>query len=435
MHKHAAMQPWSDEFIPAPVSAPSSSYMYNSNFRLYRLFACETFIAVGGMAPTPTKSWSPMVPPWLRQRAQSGQHPQQLEVSTTTPRLQRSLSAASLPTTPSSPADGTERLQTSPTDHVRRLPARLSSLIRRRPAEERTNQSSKASQPQYAAYSPNPASTAPRSAPSVITSFPADQASTPPTPQAIYQQHLTASPSTYGISHSNPVSTTTLSASTSNDALEGIALAAGPRSRSATSIALSPITASQPSSTIAESVRESISSSDPNQLQRSSDGTATPASHESEATDAFSSPSEYALFVEATSSLSIDDATAAPIERRSISGSQTTPARFAASFPPVSQANDAQLLSQPSMASAQPRAQSLPPQHAPIHTLAGRQNRSQIVAEALLGLEHDADEHNSDDELPDYATSQMEAHARQRWEATQRARELDEAWRRRRIRE
>jgi len=55
-----------------------------------------------------------------------------------------------------------------------------------------------------------------------------------------------------------------------------------------------------------------------------------------------------------------------------------------------------------------------------------------MVAEALLGLEHLADEHSSDDELPDYATSQMEANARQRWEATQRARELDEAWRRRR---
>jgi hypothetical protein len=101
----------------------------------------------------------------------------------------------------------------------------------------------------------------------------------------------------------------------------------------------------------------------------------------------------------------------------------------------VAQADSVRLLSQPSMTLAQPRTQSLPPRQPPTQILTRRQNRSQIVAEALLGLEHDEDERNSDDELPDYATSQMEANARQRWKATQRARELDEAWRRRRTRE
>jgi len=418
------MQPWSEEFIPTHFSAPSSSYMYSSNFRLYRLFAYESLIKTGSMAP------SQIVPPWLRNRAQSQKDPQQLEGSTTTPRLRRSLSFASTSTTPSSSP-------TSPTDHARRLPVRLSSLIRRQHAKEKTNQDSKASQPQYAAYSPNPEPAAPRSAPSIITSFPDEQVQVSTSnPQALYLQHMTASPSIYGISHSNPVSAITLSADISNDPLETDGSSQTEASNTLSSTSYTSRTTSQPSSTIAESLRKSTSSSDPHQLQRTSSETTISDNQENEATDAFSSPSEYALFVAATSSLSFDDATTAPIGLSSMSDDQITPARLAAPLPPVPQADSVQpLLSQASMTLAQPRSQSYPPQRVPIQTFAGRQNRSQIVAEALLGLEHDTDEQNSDDELPDYATSQMEANARQRWEATQRARELDEAWRRRRIRE
>lgn len=385
------------------------------------------------MAPSPAKSWPPIVPPWGRRRTQLDQDAQQLEASTTPLQLRRSSSAIPIPTTPSHSADGAGSLQTPPTEHVRRLLSRPSSQIGRRHAEDGTNQDATALQPQYVAYSPNLAPTLPRSAPSIITSFPVDQVSTS-TPQPLYQQHVTVSPSTYGISHSYPVSVITSPTTTLHDPPEGAASSGGPRLQSEAIDAFSSVvytspTAHQPSGTMAESFRGFMSPSDPRKLQRSSSTTAVSTRRESEATDAFTSPSEYALFVAATSSLSIGDATAAPVIRRPVSGSQVTPARLAAPLPPVPQAGGVQL---PSTTLAQPRTQSLPPQQPLPQTLAGPPNRSQMVAEALLGLEHLADEHSSDDELPDYATSQMEANARQRWEATQRARELDEAWRRRR---
>ncbi|KAF2668509.1 hypothetical protein BT63DRAFT_278989 [Microthyrium microscopicum] len=55
-------------------------------------------------------------------------------------------------------------------------------------------------------------------------------------------------------------------------------------------------------------------------------------------------------------------------------------------------------------------------------------SRQQMIAEALTGLDDGGP--GSDDELPDYATSQAEANAVQRQAAAQRARELEEGWRR-----
>jgi hypothetical protein len=67
--------------------------------------------------------------------------------------------------------------------------------------------------------------------------------------------------------------------------------------------------------------------------------------------------------------------------------------------------------------------------------------RTQLIAEALEAIDDEEMMINSgsqaigggngngtDDELPDYATSQAEASARQRSEATRRARELEENW-------
>jgi len=47
--------------------------------------------------------------------------------------------------------------------------------------------------------------------------------------------------------------------------------------------------------------------------------------------------------------------------------------------------------------------------------------------DAFVTADHDLD-HPDDEELPDYATSQAQASARQRDEAARRARELEEGW-------
>jgi hypothetical protein len=51
----------------------------------------------------------------------------------------------------------------------------------------------------------------------------------------------------------------------------------------------------------------------------------------------------------------------------------------------------------------------------------------QRLAEALADSDED-ETRGSDEELPDYTTSQAEASARQRNEAARRARELEERW-------
>lgn len=432
------MQPWIAEFVPVNLPLPSTSYMYACNFQLYRSVACDNFLAAGWMAPSQAKSWPPIAPPWGRRRTQSSQDPQQIPTPNTSPQPRRSTSAVSPPTTPehsASSADVAVQLQPPPTEHIRRRPTRLSSLIRRHHTEDGMHKASNAPKPQYVAYSPNPSSTPSRSAPSVVTSFP--DADLPRSNPTVAQQYSAISPSIYGSPQSDPESTTTPYSRPTRDPWESAASSSvKPFQPMDPNLTWSPIsyaspTTSQQPTTRAGTSRGFTSSSDPGTIQRSVSTTAVPVRRESEtAADAFASPSDFALFAEATSSLSIGDVGTVPVVRRPVQARQITPTRLPATLPPVPQESISSLEPLYSSSFPQARAQSLPPRQSQPQVLTVRPSRTQFAAEALLGLENLEDGENPDDELPDYAQSQMEATARQRWEATQRARELDEAWRR-----
>jgi hypothetical protein len=127
---------------------------------------------------------------------------------------------------------------------------------------------------------------------------------------------------------------------------------------------------------------------------------------ESEAMD----PSEFALFVEATSSLNINaTSSSSSLWSRAPTRPSVTPNRLAAPLPPL------------------PRSHSSP---APHTRFPSRQpSRAQLLADAITGWDGDESSQGSqEDELPDYAQSQAEAHARQRREAARRAQELDLMW-------
>jgi hypothetical protein len=132
---------------------------------------------------------------------------------------------------------------------------------------------------------------------------------------------------------------------------------------------------------------------------------------EIEAVDGFTSPSEFALFVEATSSLNINASSSSSSPWSHGSRAVPTSARLAAPLPPL------------------PRSHSSP---APMTRHPTRQpSRSQLLAEALGGINLEGSDPGSpddDDELPDYAQSQAEAASRQRREAARRAQELDQMW-------
>lgn len=160
---------------------------------------------------------------------------------------------------------------------------------------------------------------------------------------------------------------------------------------------------------------------------------------QSEAVDEFTSPSDFALFVEATSSLSIN-------ANASSNWSSPSPRAYPTPLPP------SRLLAPlPPLPYQQMRSHSSPA--TTDRHLARQPSRSQLIAEALTGLDHedarmraetgfrrlDEDEDdltadNTDDDLPGYTQSQAEASARQRREAARRAQELDAAWSRARRR-
>lgn len=144
---------------------------------------------------------------------------------------------------------------------------------------------------------------------------------------------------------------------------------------------------------------------------------------ESEAVE-FTSPNDFALFVEATSSLNITPAFpthSLGFETQQPSNFPATPYyqqtrvslnRLAAPLPPIPQYRSH---SSPAPATRRP----------PAH----QSSRSQLLAEALAGVElQDLENSEDDDELPNYEQSQAEAGARQRQEAARRAQELNEAW-------
>jgi len=439
---HSAMQPWTVEFVPAHFPLPSTSYMYTSNLQLYRSVARDNSIWADRMAPPHGKPWQPSSPLWGRRRAPSDSQDSQQNPMSTNParQLRRSVSAASPPVTPAqsaASADSSLQLQSPPASHIRRRPTRLSSLIRRHHTTSDTYTASAEPKPQYVAYTPNPSAPSLRSAPSAVTSFPVAEARG--TTFQDTQSPSTASPVLYDSPQSEPVSTTTPYRSTTADPWQSaIPPNRGPFPTTDPDWTTSPVSfvsplSPQPSTARAEAFRGFTSSTYPGQMARSVSNPPEPQRRDSEtAADTFESPLDFALFAEATSSLSIGGMSDAPFVRRPTPTGRVTPSRLDAPLPPVPQ-QDALRAAPPSMSALpQTRAQSLPPRQAEPQVLTVRSSRTQLAAEALLGLNVNDPEDlaGSEDELPDYAQSQLEANARQRWEATQRARELDEAWRR-----
>jgi hypothetical protein len=262
-------------------------------------------------------------------------------------------------------------------------------------------------------YSPYREGVELRSAPSLVTTFPDQMGRTPmqstpswpmpsPSPSRFNQYH----------SYSNPVVSFSPISNNPYDAWQETPQ----RSRSHTYMT-SPISYSyqqQPereTDATQEERRGYSASSAPGAMQSPRDATNQGISNnrrESEA-DGFTSPSEFALFVEATSSLNINSTSSLPWSHppRPMPTSQ----RLAAPLPPL------------------PRSHSSP---APVRRNPSNQpSRTQLLAEALNGLDDEGSRQESsseDDELPDYAQSQAEAAARQRREAARRAQELDQMW-------
>jgi hypothetical protein len=155
----------------------------------------------------------------------------------------------------------------------------------------------------------------------------------------------------------------------------------------------------------------------------------------------FVSPLDFALFAEATSSLGFDlsSSAAAPsiFQPPPFTQTQSFPLPQSLQTPrPPSTSSHLQPLQQ----SGSQRSHSAPPRPSPYnqHARSTSDNsqtpaysteeptRAQLLLVAL-GLDDDGMRPN-DDELPDYETSQREANAAKQYEATRRARELEQGW-------
>jgi hypothetical protein len=355
--------------------------------------------------------------------------------------LRRSVSEHS-PISPLQSGYGTNVITSSGSQHFRRKPTRLSagSLSS---IEERQHLQPPEQQQTYIAYSP-PA-LAPRSAPSIQTSFsnvaPIAPVESPAWPYPIqHREYLQPQYTNFSPVSSNPYDSWEYHSSPQ-------------RLRANTSYMTSPTSyANYPPPDVFEPTSESgrgwSGSSAPAAMQspvaptraqgiplRVSTRAESNFRRQSEAVDEFTSPSEFALFVEATSSLSIN--AIAP-------SNWSSPHAYPAPPPPPSRL----LAPLPPLPHQQMRSHSSP---APFNRQVIRQpSRSQLIAEALVGLDHedrmraeagilgldedDLTPDENDDDLPDYAQSQAEASARQRREASRRAQELDAAWSRARRR-
>jgi len=184
---------------------------------------------------------------------------------------------------------------------------------------------------------------------------------------------------------------------------------------------------------------------------------ARPITIQREDEDEFTSPTDFALFAEATSSLDITPlpspnpalnnnswSTSAqeqqfysyaspPVDTSYISPMPSYPysshrptvsaSRLAAPLPPIPH-NRSSSTNSPALALAPPP---------PGGQMRRQQSRSQMLAEALTGLgleDSRVGSSDEDDELPNYEQSQAEVAARKRREAAARARELEEGWNR-----
>jgi hypothetical protein len=355
--------------------------------------------------------------------------------------IRRAVSASSTgPGSPQSPVDSNS--PTSPQGFQRR-PSRISSFIRRHHSTPRLEDSQDRGIP-----------------PSLLPGIPPVQRNQLPynnsSSQPILNHNLNSSPysSSHPASHSqwllHTLPNTTYSPVAPNPFQEW---ESKPRPRTASS---SPIVSSmnKPLPPLPRPLEDF-----PNPLTLNTQQTSTPViiespkAMETEA-EGFTSPTEFALFAEATSSFSFLPSTfeAVPSPTPSpqpYSQQQTYPSQSHSQTLPLPPRHHIPL---PQLIT--PRSRSVPSASGPSHHRSSSSSapmpmpvrrssppqqqllprgspqpptRAQLLAEALEGIDDD-DERGRDDELPDYATSQAEASAKQRNEATRRARELEENW-------
>lgn len=150
-------------------------------------------------------------------------------------------------------------------------------------------------------------------------------------------------------------------------------------------------------------------------------------------TESFSDPSQYSLFVQATTGLPEDNGPFSPnappqlqgslFGRRSGSDTIPIPLQHPVSVAPRIVRTDWQNFEPPALTHLSVTGPSLShiPQFPETPHMAAVNRELE-----MLGLENNS---NSDDELPDYQQSQAEAHAKRRAEASARARELEARWR------
>jgi hypothetical protein len=422
------MQPCIGPHRSSPsISSSSLSYVSSANQFLFQSSSLiQSIFPPTCMSPSSRNTDSTPA-----QRGPSD-HGNNMDYSFYPPRnIRRSVSEHS-PISPLQPGYGTNYFTTSGGQHVHRRPARLSAgslgsieePSSQNPSEHQHQQTT------YAAYSPP--ESAPRSAPSITTSFPNDVP--PRVPVQPYPSWPLPSQTREAFQQSqytsfSPVSSNPYDSWEHQNNLQ--------RTRAQTYMTSPTSYANLSQGEAFESAfgarRDNSSSSAPGAMQSPVATTTADSAYfrrESGAVDEFTSPSEFALFVEATSSLSIN--AIAP-------SNWSSPRNFPPPAPP------SRLLAPlPPLPHQQPRSHSSP---APVsRQLTHQPSRSQLLAEALVGLDHaermqllglagDEDlDHASDDDLPDYAQSQAEASAAQRRAAARRAQELDEAWSRSRRR-
>ncbi|KAE9963513.1 hypothetical protein BLS_009213 [Venturia inaequalis] len=351
--------------------------------------------------------------------------------------LQRSISERS----PISPLQSGYGSATSPgSPHFRRKPTR-SSVASLSSIEERQLLQPPEQSQNYTAYLPSGA--VPRSAPPIQTSFPARQVlESPAWPYAIQPlEYLRPQYTTFSPVSSNPY-----------DSWEHQRSPQRPRANASSYMTSPTVYSSYPppdafdsefgsgrawsGSSAPAAMKSPVPSTRAEGLPLRVSTTRAESNlrRQSEAVDEFTSPSEFALFVEATSSLSINTMMTSDWSSPRLHPTPPPPSRLLAPLPPLPYQ---QMRSHSSPATTN-------------RQVARRPSRSQLVAEALTGLDHEdrmrpmAEVHRldeddltldeNDDDLPDYAQSQAEASARQRREAARRAQELDEAWSRARRR-
>lgn len=416
-----------------PQSTTSVAYVSSAN---QFLFQSSTLIQ-SVFPPTRTSSSSRPTNPMPGHRGSSN-HGNNVDFACYPHRnLQRSVSEHS-PISPLQSGYGSTASPGSP--HFRRKPTR-SSVGSLSSIEERQLLQPPEQQQTYATYSPSGA--APRSAPSIQTSFPAHRVpESPAWPYPIqHREYFQPQYTNYSPVSSNPCDSWEYQSSPQRPRANTSSYMTSPTSYSSypppdafDSEAESGRGWSGSSAPAAMQSPVAPTRAEPLPLRVSTTRAGSNFRRQSEAVDEFTSPSDFALFVEATSSLSINAIAPSNWSSPRVYPPPPPPSRLLAPLPPLPYQ---QMRSHSSPATTNRQVTRQP-------------SRSQLIAEALTGLDHedrmraeagihgldedDLTPDENDDDLPDYVQSQAEASARQRREAARRAQELDAAWSRARRR-